>query len=429
MLVKTFKGGRTYAGAVAMLSYLLNGRVEAGLAKVIKGDSELTKSIIHEASKYFKWSWSTGVLSFSELLNRDIIDDIIVDFERTFFAGLDPCQYNILWVLHIDKGRTELHYVSARMELSEGKSYNLYYVHRDFRKKDIFQEYINQCWELTSYLDKQALTSKLDPKWSKNEKRLVRQIDEALLPLIEDGSIESRDDVVEKLRVWGFELVDIGKKSLSIITNDGEVHQMKGAIYGEKFRHGSNLLKGYMKRNAPTIGIKTDGIEREQTRNERKLEISLNEIIRKQTYSNQKKHPIPTPVRKAATRVETKSKQEKEEEYNDKLSASIARYDRERNKRAGRRKNRAGRRKGRVERLIEFNIWSKSTDTKYVTEGFEQWIRDRRLRENFEQAVQTIFGNFGRIKQKLAERNKEALGLLRLKRVKTNVNNTFKMRM
>ena len=104
MLAKIFKGGLTYEGAVIMIAYLLNERVKRGLAKVVKGDSELTLRIIFQASKKFKWSWISGVLSFSEMLSKDVINSIIKDFERTFFCGMDQSQYNILWVLHIDKG-------------------------------------------------------------------------------------------------------------------------------------------------------------------------------------------------------------------------------------------------------------------------------------------------------------------------------------
>ena len=86
MLAKIFRGGLTYQGAVAVIAYLLNDRVMKGLSKVVKGDSELTLKIILQASKKFKWSWFSGVLSFSEMLSKDIINSIIKDFERTFFA-------------------------------------------------------------------------------------------------------------------------------------------------------------------------------------------------------------------------------------------------------------------------------------------------------------------------------------------------------
>ncbi len=71
MLAKTFKGGRTSNGAIATIAYLLNERVGEGTAKVIRGDSKLTQSIIKETAKKQKWSWSSGVLSFEELIKDD----------------------------------------------------------------------------------------------------------------------------------------------------------------------------------------------------------------------------------------------------------------------------------------------------------------------------------------------------------------------
>ena len=89
MLAKIFKGGLTYRGAITVILYLLNERVRSGLSKVVKGNSKLTMMIISQASKKFKWSWISGVLSFSEMLSREESNGIIKDFERTFFCGMD----------------------------------------------------------------------------------------------------------------------------------------------------------------------------------------------------------------------------------------------------------------------------------------------------------------------------------------------------
>ncbi len=423
MLAKIFRGGLTYQGAVTVILYLLNDRVKIGLAKVIKGDSELTLKIIFQASKKFKWSWFSGVLSFSEMLSRDMINSIIKDFERTFYCGMHPDQYNILWVLHTDKGRTELHFIGPRLELWNRKHYNPYFIGRDFRKKDIFQEYINQKCGLTSYLDNQRLVYASRPKWSGDKQTHEEEIDEMILTKVKRGELRSRNDIIDLLRDWEFELEHIGKSHIVIITDEGKKLTLKGAIYSEEFFASLNLLKDEIKRESPPkIGIRDGVMVRESTRTFIKLERALDEIIEKQSYGNRQRYPSirrkPRPVQKKGFQKIKKQK----ENNNDSNRERITRFiDEER--------TRARRRKRRITQVTEWNLWAESADHKHIIKSLEQWIAERRFREYFKQGIRAVLGKLGRVKQKLAERNKEALGILRDRHVKKSLSNSFKIRM
>ena len=46
-------------------------------------------------------------------------------FERLAFAGLDPEQYEVLWVRHTHEDRVELHFCTPRLELTSGRSLNI----------------------------------------------------------------------------------------------------------------------------------------------------------------------------------------------------------------------------------------------------------------------------------------------------------------
>lgn len=48
------------------------------------------------------------------------------DFEKLAFAGMQPDQYNILWVRHSHANHHELHFVIPRVELSTGKAFNAF---------------------------------------------------------------------------------------------------------------------------------------------------------------------------------------------------------------------------------------------------------------------------------------------------------------
>jgi len=291
MIDKKMKGGRTHRGAVATFNYLLNQRVEEGTAKVLKGDPEITLNLIKEASKKQKWSWSSGVLSFSEKLSEETLREIIEEHEKVTFAGMSPGQYNITYILHIDKDRSELHYMIPRIELSTGKAMNPYFVKRDFKKKDIFQEYINQKYNLTSFLDNQVLTkdNKIAEKWpvgQKDEKwnSLKKKIDAYFQKGVRNGKFTSRDQIIEKLREQGYELSNNpGKSMISILDKDGNSRRLKGVIYSKDFKEGVGVEM--LKVNRPKTKKKPKG-----TRDLKKLTKALEQIIEKQAYGNREKY-------------------------------------------------------------------------------------------------------------------------------------------
>ena len=248
MMNKTFSGGRTLRGAKATIAYLLNERTDTGEAVVIEGNPDMTLKFISDASKN-KWCWSSGVLTFEESLDDDILKEIIEDFKRMTFPGLEPEQYDCLIVKHEDKGRSELHYIIPRIELTTGKAFNPYFVSKDFVKKDLFQQFINVKYGLSNPLDpeKKSIIGGGKKDWQKDKKSLLKQIDEMILPFVQSGEISSRAEIIEKLREIGLELGENPqkKKYIPIIDpNDPDkVHRLKGEIYAPDFSGLPDLKK------------------------------------------------------------------------------------------------------------------------------------------------------------------------------------------
>ena len=298
MICKTFTGGRTTKGAISTVEYLLDDRVQKGSSKVIKGDSELTISIIKEAAKKQKWSWSSGVLSFEETLTDPQKLSVISDFEKTFFCGINPNDFNICWVNHEDKGRTELHYISPRIELSTGKAFNPYFVKRDFKKKDLFQDFINMKHGFSSHHDAAQMTHTSNKKWSKDKTPLRSEIDEALVQLIKDGIVQNRDDVITTLREFGFEIGGrTNKDFISIIDEHGKTHRLKGAIYGENFTNIRELTSKVEER-------KSQSGERNES-NFKRILTELSRFINAAKFGNRKKlYGEDGPLVTAITRAE-----------------------------------------------------------------------------------------------------------------------------
>ena len=281
MINKTFKGGRTHQGAKGTIAYLLNFRVEEGTSKILEGSPKLTENIIELASQKFQWSWSSGVLSFEETLTEEQKMKIIQEHKKVFGAGLEE-NLNFLYINHEDKNRTEIHYIIPRIELSSGKSFNPYWVKKDFKKKDLFQDFINLKYNFSSHKDNPSLTKTKTKKWSTKKSELIREIDNYILEKINDGDIESRADIIRILRE-NFELSRIGKTSISIIDEDGKNHRLKGLIYGEDFGSFEEL----------ETKITREKIDRRDRAGElAKVSKQLFEIVGKQQKANRKRYQI-----------------------------------------------------------------------------------------------------------------------------------------
>lgn len=441
MIAKPFKGGRTYNGAIVTFGYLLNDRVSVGTSRVLKGDSEVTLALIKEASKKQKWSWSSGVLSFSETLDDDTKHSIMDDFEKVFFCGLSDDRYDITWINHEDKGRTELHYMSPRLELITGKALNLYFVKRDFRKKEIFQEYMNLKYGLTSIIDNPQLVSyKPDRIWEKEldlEERgswrsVKKQIDKQLKEMVESGELQNRSDVIDVLRNTGLELGDkIKPNAIVLLDKDGKPHVLKGGFYREDFKSGvSDLRKKLAEKNTPSI--KVDG-EYKKSRDIKELRKALFEIVQKQAYGNLDTYGEPPvsekPIQIASSTIKLEPRLLKMGISEDKSESAVQTAEEQKNtkkeqdeqrKRDRTRMDRilnegreaTSRRKKRISKSIRIatalhdSIRKSVTDAyKTITEAFEIGAERRELEENFKHAFLSIDGNIGEIKRGLIGRN------------------------
>jgi len=259
MLVKFFKGG-TGQGA-SPVEYLTRekdsrGVIREPLPEVIKGNPQQTIQLIDSLD--FKYKFHSGVISFApeDAPTEEQQKAIIDSFEETAFAGLEPDQYDILWVKHshTSNGRVELHFVTPRVELTTGKSMSIappgwqdYYCH--WRDKWNYQHqwsdptdptrartYQPGYQALRDAQDKRLELAGLPTKKKEDYRKIITNY---ITEKIRLGNITNRTDIINTLKNADIEVTRIGTNYITI-TNDkiNQKIRLKGGIYNASWRLG-----------------------------------------------------------------------------------------------------------------------------------------------------------------------------------------------
>lgn len=232
MIIKFFPHPKTGGNPRRSMDYLL--KKHENEVQILQGNPRLSVDIAEGLD--FQNKYTVGCLSFEEVfIPSDHKYEIMQKFEETFFAGLQPEQYNICWIEHTDKGRLELNFFVPNVELETGKRLSVYYDRADRPLADNFKRVINQQYGLSDpdAPQKRQLTvsSRNIPKDKKTAQEAINGL---LQGELEKGRIQTREDVLNCLTEAGFEIARVTPKNISIKT-DGQNLRLKGAIYEQSF--------------------------------------------------------------------------------------------------------------------------------------------------------------------------------------------------
>lgn len=127
MFVKFIPQRGEGASGRVLASYLTEARGREAAPVVLRGDPEATGDLIDAQERLYRYTH--GVLSFTPeehgRMTPEIREELMDAFEQHAFAGLEPDHYDIAWVLHQEREREELHFVTPRVELETGKALNI----------------------------------------------------------------------------------------------------------------------------------------------------------------------------------------------------------------------------------------------------------------------------------------------------------------
>ena len=267
MIVKFFRRGQ--GSGAGPLNCLLGGKdTPREGAKVLYGDPKLTEQLINTTP--FKQKYKAGVLSFTEDaegFTDEQKKDIMQRFEETLFVGLEPDQYDILWVEHTDKGgRLELNFVIPCQELRSGKRLQPFYAGADLVRVNAFKNIINQEYGLTDpndperkrlinpYVNNAPRPTPYDrpPKSKEKEQEkedyeiianpestfaLKEAIDRRMRHSLAEGSLNNRSSVRYALEGMGLTIKRTTKSSISVAHPAMKRNvRLKGTVYEEGFQ-------------------------------------------------------------------------------------------------------------------------------------------------------------------------------------------------
>ena len=256
MLIKFTGGGRGGGRSVAEYLTREEGRGHAP-PEVVRGDMDRTRDLIDSIER--KWSYTHGVLSFApEDRPTEEQQEFAMDaFERLAFAGLDREQYDITWVRHshTESGRTELHFVTPRMELTSGKALNIAPPHWESTYATL-RDTLNLHFDWARPDDpERAVELQRAPERAQEGYRLREGregIHEHLVGLVAAEVVTDRASMVRALRDAGLEVTRESKEFITVRDPEtDEKFRMKGRIYEKDWTYDRELDRAI----APARGL------------------------------------------------------------------------------------------------------------------------------------------------------------------------------
>ncbi len=290
MIVKFFTRGT--GGSKGVFDYLLNDKDQPDGkrldAEVLRGDIDNQALLIDSLD--FKQKYTSGCLSFTESADQVTPEQknaLMDGFEQTIRAGLDVDRVSVSWIEHHDKGRLELNFVFANVDLEHGRAFQPYVHNVDKRRVNAWKDMQNIEHGFTDPNDpaNKRLMAQRDnlPREIKDARQAIT---DGLQALVIEGVITNRADVVQALTSSGFEIARETDKAISIKNPAGKRNiRLTGGLYERDFNFSSEI------QNTVTAASK-DYRARSTERYDAAQQLYDSEIARKRDY-HQARHGKP----------------------------------------------------------------------------------------------------------------------------------------
>lgn len=241
MIVRIFSSG--ISKGEGPVNYLLSdtdhtGKSRAVKPEVLEGSPSTTVDIINTIDR--KWKYVSGVIAFrhNEQPTQTQMLEILRKFKSTFCAGLAPDQFNSLFVLHRDKGNTEIHFVVPMIELITGKRLN---IHPPGQKNqdlyEAFTKVVNHEMGYEQVIPDQLKLISADhtlksPEFKENHRK-TRVLEQYIQKAVKSGLVSNRNELCQWLdHELGVTVTRQGKDYISVkLTQNTKAHRLRGPLF------------------------------------------------------------------------------------------------------------------------------------------------------------------------------------------------------
>lgn len=241
MIVRIFSSG--ISKGEGPVNYLLSDKDHTGKSRAVKpevleGSPSTTVDIINNIDR--KWKYVSGVIAFrhNEQPTQSQMLEIVSQFKSTFCAGLTADQFNTLFVLHRDKGNTEIHFVVPMIELTTGKRLN---IHPPGQKNqdlyETFTKVVNHEMGYEQVIPDQLKLISADhtlksPELKENHRK-TRVLEQYIQKAVKSGVVSNRNELCQWLdQELGITVTRQGKDYISVkLTQNTKAHRLRGPLF------------------------------------------------------------------------------------------------------------------------------------------------------------------------------------------------------
>lgn len=241
-------------------AYLLDkldhlGNVRAGI-EVLKGDAT-TFNAICDSSPHL-WKYTSGVIAWSkdDAPTDEQIKEVLDNFEKHAFSGLDPSQYHLFAVLHIDDdGSKHIHVLAPRLDIQSGKSLNIAPPGHE-KHFDSLRDYFNTKYQWSRPDDLLLMQTTQEPnhiaKLNAQAKKILNEqdltnltksqfckvIDNYVKTLLKTQTVKNRAEIVSCIEQLEGVASVRAQQTVTVTLNNGKKHRLSGDFYHEQFEIG-----------------------------------------------------------------------------------------------------------------------------------------------------------------------------------------------
>ena len=243
MIVRIFSSGTS--GGEAPVNYLLGmndhtGKPRDVAPEVLQGHPATTIAVIDAIQR--KHRYVSGVFAFrnDEIPSRAQMLEIVDSFKKTVAPGLSDSHFNSLFVVHREKGNTEIHWVFPMTEFSTGRGKRLN-VHppgaRNLALYEAFTRVTNQKMGYAQVVadPMRAAISVTDRKLpsSKGKRRSAHLLQEEIVQAVQAGHVNNRNELVQWLdQALGVTVTRQGQDYLSVkMPGANKAMRLRGPLF------------------------------------------------------------------------------------------------------------------------------------------------------------------------------------------------------